>query len=120
MDVHRVDVGRLVAAAFLPARDLAAVFRLRVATAFLAPVDRLREVVVRFRVVRLPVPVVRLRAVVMATTGLRRARCSGSPGPTSTSCSPKRTGAWSTTIGFSTPSTGLPLGPGFDGRAPMI
>jgi hypothetical protein len=40
-----------VAAAFLPARDLAADFRFRVAAAFFAAVDRFREVVFRLAVV---------------------------------------------------------------------
>jgi hypothetical protein len=55
-----VPFRRLVAAAFLAARDLAAVFRFRVAAAFLAAVVRLREVVVRFRVVRLRVVLFRV------------------------------------------------------------
>jgi hypothetical protein len=60
VDFRPVVLRRLVAAAFLPARDLAAVFRLRVAAAFLAPADRLREVVVRLRVVRLRVVLLRV------------------------------------------------------------
>jgi hypothetical protein len=59
VDFRPVVFRRLVAAAFLPARDLAAVFRLRVAAAFLAAAERFREVVVRFRVV------VRLRVVLL-------------------------------------------------------
>jgi hypothetical protein len=60
VDFRPVALRRLVAAAFLPARDLAAVFRLRVAAAFLAPAARLREVVVRFRVVRFRVVLLRV------------------------------------------------------------
>jgi hypothetical protein len=59
VDLRPVVFRRLVAAAFLPARDLAAVFRFRVAAAFLAAAARFREVVVRFRVV------VRLRVVLL-------------------------------------------------------
>src|SRR5918996_758376 len=59
VDFRPVVFRRLVAAAFLPARDLAAVFRFRVAAAFLAAAERFREVVVRFRVV------VRLRVVLL-------------------------------------------------------
>jgi hypothetical protein len=59
VDLRPVVFRRLVAAAFLPARDLAAVFRFRVAAAFLAAAERFREVVVRFRVV------VRLRVVLL-------------------------------------------------------
>jgi hypothetical protein len=59
VDLRLVPFRRLVAAAFFPARDLAADLRLRVAAAFLAPVDRLREVG-RLRVVRLRVVLLRV------------------------------------------------------------
>jgi hypothetical protein len=63
-----------VAAAFFPARDLAADFRFRVAAAFFAAVDRFRDVLVRFRVVDFRAVDFLLRVVAMVTSSPRSGR----------------------------------------------